>query len=127
MIRVFPDRVFEVAEFSGQHALLRLTSPKTDAEPYVDLMFRGVAYFDLPARMTPGLEVLEPQAHDLLFVNSRLPARVPPENVFVIVAGSRRYRVVAEELKIAESMGGLSESPFPPADLTRRGQGGILP
>jgi hypothetical protein len=127
MIRVFPDRSFEVAEFSSAHALLRLTSAKTESEPYIDLMFRGVAYFDLPAVMPPGLEVLEPAAHDLAFVNSRLPARVPPEKIFVIVSGTRRYRVVAEELKIAESMGGLSESPFPPADLTHRGRGGILP
>ena len=95
-------RVFDVAEFSGELALLRLTSAKTGNDPYVDLMFRGVSYFDLPARLSPGLEVAQPQAHDLAFVNSRLDARVAPETVFVLIAGTRRFRVVAAELKVAE-------------------------
>lgn len=126
MIRAFPGRRFFVAEYSAEHALLRVTSLKTATEPFVDLMFRGVAYLDLPARFAAGLEVLEPQPHDLVFVNSRLPAPVPEGKVFILACGGRRHRVVAEELKVAESMGALSESPFPPADLTRGGEGGIL-
>lgn len=126
MIRAFPGRTFFVAEFSAEYGLLRVTSPKSGDEPFVDLMFRGVAYLDLPARLGPGVEVLEPQTHDLAFVNSRLPAPARPETVFILACAGRRHRVVAEELKVAESMGALSETPFPPADLTRGGPGSIL-
>lgn len=126
MIRVFPGRSFFVAEYSAAHGLLRVSSPKSGDEPFVDLMFRGVAYFELPASLAPGLEVLEPQPHDLAFVNSRLPAPPPAQNVFILACAGRRHRVVAEELKVAESMGALSESPFPPTDLTSGGPASIL-
>lgn len=113
MIHVFPDRAFRFVEFSAEQGVALVRSPKTAREPMIDLMFWGVRYVDLAAELPAGLEIAAPDKTDLAFLAGRLEAPPAPETVFVLKTRTKRYRVVAAGLKVAESMLAATESPFP--------------
>lgn len=104
--------MFQTWEFKVSHGQLLIRSPRdTSYSTNVDLMFFGVEYMDLP-RHLGQLEVQQPDETDISFIRERLAKLDSSDSIFVLISGSRRYRVVAAAMKIAENEREIFDTPF---------------
>lgn len=72
---------------------------------FIDLMFSGVRYSELPAEMMVGLTLEEPSPEECAHIGNRLGLTQPVEHgVYVLVTSEgRRYYVCAAYLTIEEN------------------------
>ncbi len=108
----YSDRAFQVWEFRVGHGSLLIRSPQSVENPTnVDLIFSGVEYLAAP-RFLKGLEVVSPDAGEVIQAQEILGKQLPASSVYVLASAGRRFLIVAAALKTEEREGDIFDSPF---------------
>jgi hypothetical protein len=112
MKKCFNGRDFQLWEYNVSHGQMLVRSPKSPTQSVnVDIAFVGVEYVDLPRHLR-GLEIDDPTAAEVACAAERLGKSTKAKEVTVLIAGSKRYLVVATFVKVTESDMEIFDSPF---------------
>jgi hypothetical protein len=111
MIASFPDRRFQLWEYSVSHGSLLVRSPRGPRiDTNIDLVFVGVAFISAPRHLR-GLELDHGNDDDIDRVVAEV-GEIDGGHVFALRSAGRRHLVLAAACRVSENQGDIFDSPF---------------
>lgn len=96
------DRKLRMWEYRVSHDQLLLRSPKDGASRNLDIVFVGVQYVALPARLD-GVEIGRGTEDDVLRAEQACGKPVAADRVFSVHTGGGQYMIVAASVRMFEN------------------------
>lgn len=108
----YPDRDFQLWEFTVSHGSLLIRSPRNSQHDFnIDLIFVGVELIALP-RLMRGLSLSEGTPEDVARMEQTLGSKFFEDRVFVFTSEGRRHHLVAANCRIDQNQAEIFDSPF---------------
>ena len=112
MIASYPNRHFQLWEYTVSHGSLLVRSPrKPTIAKNIDIIFVGVEFISSP-RHLKGVELMRASPSDVIKVSAEMGKELAADQVFILFSQGKRFPVVAAGYKIDENESDIFDSPF---------------
>jgi hypothetical protein len=109
----FPNRIFQVWEYSVSHGSLLIRSPKgNDHHNTIDLLFSAVRYMALPY-LLKGIELVEATSSEIEQLSLLLETPIKSGQLQIVLSNGNRFPIVAGAFRTSVSELDYFETPFP--------------